>query len=123
MHLDDKMQHGIRELHVEQFKVDIVYVSDFSWLPWQADSLKRNIHLYLTGWYKTQKDSLARPFTIIRKNQDEIADAQRIKLESSSYLFSRGHQQSKGFWTKIVEPAMVLVTAATMVYLFFTVRS
>ncbi len=118
-----KTQDGIAELHVEQFKVDIVYVSDFSWLPWQADSLKRHVHVYLSGWYKTQKDRVPIPFSIKRENQDKIADAQRIKLESSSYIFSRGHLQTNGFWTKVAEPALVVATAATMVYLFFTVRS
>jgi len=119
----DSSALGIKEFHVEQFAIGIVYVSDFAVLPWQVDSLLRVVRLSYSGWYVLKKSGSVIPFSDSRQIKGFIADGQREKLETSPYAFCRGTLRNTSIWSKVAEPVLLVTTVATLVYLFFTVRS
>lgn len=57
---------------------------------------------------------------------DTVSSADLLMLEESGYPFTKGARPdpgSGGFWSKVVEPAVILGASAVMVILLFTVRS
>ncbi|HVZ41283.1 MAG TPA: hypothetical protein VHI13_18530 [Candidatus Kapabacteria bacterium] len=58
--------------------------------------------------------------------RDTVAADQIPRLDGSGYDFARGTQPVQpggGFWSRVVEPAVVIGASVVMTILFFTVRS
>ncbi|MBS1913563.1 MAG: hypothetical protein JST22_16365 [Bacteroidetes bacterium] len=58
--------------------------------------------------------------------RDTVAADQVPRLDGSGYDFTRGTQPAQpggGFWSRVVEPAVVIGASVVMTILFFTVRS
>lgn len=56
-------------------------------------------------------------------SQDTIKAENVVSLENSAYPFTRGKLPAEPFFSGILEPAIVIGTAALAVILFFTIRS
>lgn len=94
------------------------------------DSLQRSVHMAcsaaLTSYQGEGSAAIRTARRIETWLQDTIATAQMTAIEAPGYDYTKGTraaQSASGFWSRVVEPAVVLGAAAVMVILLFTVRS
>ena len=84
--------------------------------------LQRNI--FLSGNYSTAENGILKvsksfSFTSL----DTINYDKAEKFESPSLAFTKGEKPAEPFFSSYLEPIIALGTAATIIYLFFTIRS
>ena len=87
-----------------------------SWEVQRNVLLSGNYSVTLNGIIKVSE-----PFSF--NNPDTIYYDQIDKLESQNFSFTRGDKPAEPFFSSILEPVLALGTAATIIYLFFTIRS
>lgn len=89
------------------------------------ERLERTATLQLTAVHRSKETAgTARTITVIAR--DTVPSAAVPTLDGSGYDFARGQQppaSGGGFWSKVLEPAVVVGASVVMTILFFTVRS
>lgn len=88
------------------------------------DSLRRKIIIDADFIINNLNQSLSR--NIRKEAQDTINVRYLPQIESNEQQISKGisyHSSSSNFWDKVLEPAIILGSAALIIILFFTVRS
>lgn len=106
--------------HIEQFSVEINYKEDGLGLFLSQQLFTRNVALSMRGWLKTE---LVRPFDLSKLHVDQIDEKIKNQSSQSAYFFLRGKVTEASGWSKYYEPAIVLISVATAIYLLFTLRS
>jgi hypothetical protein len=134
--LSSALEHGIVVRHCADATDNGISIAvrslGIAYLPLdEPDSVQRIAHLELSAILDAPPESrgeggrrLTRSISV-RRSDTVSADGTSL-LEASGYEFARGTlpaRQSSGFWSKIIEPAVILGASAVMVILLFTVRS
>lgn len=110
-------------LHLEQFDSRIVYAqSPSGWLGWQG-KLQRRHQLFLQGFLENENGNILKTWNFDTVLTDTIPENIVQRLENDPYLFTKGSYSEPGSWKKVIEPVMVTAALATLVFLFFTIRS
>lgn len=87
-----------------------------SWEVQRSISLSGNYSISLHGILK-----VSAPFSFT--NLDTVYYDQIEKHESPNISFTKGEKPAEPFFSSFLEPVIALGTAATIIYLFFTIRS
>lgn len=87
-----------------------------SWEVQRSILLSGNYSISLNGILKVSE-----PFSF--KSLDTVYYSQIEKLESQNFSFTRCEKPAEPFFSSFLEPVIALGTAATIIYLFFTIRS
>jgi hypothetical protein len=134
--LSAALDHGIFVRHCAETPDNGISIAvrslGIAYLPLdEPDSVQRVAHLEVSAALDAPPESptearrrLTRSISVRRA--DTVSADETSVLEASGYEFARGTmppRQSSGFWSKIIEPAVILGASAVMVILLFTVRS
>jgi hypothetical protein len=134
--LSAALDHGIYVRHCAEGADNGISIAvrslGITYLPLdEPDSVQRIAHLEVSAALDARPESptetrrrLTRSISVDRS--DTVSADGTSMLEASGYEFARGTmppRQSSGFWSKIIEPAVILGASAVMVILLFTVRS
>jgi hypothetical protein len=134
--LNAALEHGIYVRHCPERPDNGISIAvrslGIAYLPLdEPDSVQRIAHLEVSAAMDASPESptgarrrLTRSISV-RRTDTVSADGTSV-LEASGYEFARGTlppRQPSGFWSKIIEPAVILGASAVMVILLFTVRS
>jgi hypothetical protein len=121
--LDDKAADSVL-IRIEQFNIDIVYQQYASGFLGMGSEIVRKNTILLKGWLeKKAAPSVIRSLNVEKTFDQKLATDNTAQLEESPYSFTRGRMIELSLWKNVVEPVMVSVSVATLVYLFFSVRS
>jgi hypothetical protein len=111
-------------IRIEQFETGIVYEQNSKgFLGLETETIREN-KISISGWIENIDDKKIQKSIILNKIFTDTLETGNItNLENSPYSFTKGIMNKHSLWTKIVEPVLVVSSVATIVYLFFTVRS
>jgi len=111
------------KISFENFKFETIYLEKSLNLVGFDRNLQRNIRLSTSGHIKNNMTgSLINPFYFERTFEDSINTDMLEMVERSPYFFLKGKIAGTISWTKYVEPAVILVSVSSLIYLFFTMR-
>jgi hypothetical protein len=108
---------------IEQFETDVVYKQKVGSLFGFSDTFERKLGIKLVGWINTSDGEMIRYLNIAHTKKDRIKDSDISEVEHGPYRFLKGKMIDSSLWTRAIEPAMVIISVSTVVYLFFTMRS
>ncbi len=112
------------QFEVEQFNVKFIYYEENRRLFGMDNKLQRKMYLQFDGWLEDSLSGRALNYFSIDKNYYDYIDGNRIDfIEQSAYSFTRGRLITTSKWTKYIEPVIVVLSVATAVYLFFSLRT
>lgn len=112
------------QFEVEQFNVKFIYYEENRRLFGMDNKLQRKMYLQFDGWLEDSLSGRALNYFSIDKNYYDYIDGNRIdSIEQSAYSFTRGRLITTSKWTKYIEPVIVVLSVATAVYLFFSLRT
>lgn len=111
------------ECFIEQFEADFVYRQKTASLFGLSDTFERQLDIQLVGWIRETDGEMVRFIEIKKSSKDRIREADITALEDGPYRFLQGRIVDNSLWTRAVEPAMVIISVSTVVYLFFIMRS
>ena len=90
----------------------------------KKDELKRQINLELQVRVRT---GISNKILLLKDYKKQYTDSVRItdikRIENNNYPFTQGKLPEKWSFKILIEPVIVLITSATVIYLFFTLRS
>lgn len=111
-------------LRIEQFDINIVYQQySAGFLNLETETVRNN-NIVLAGWLETKSgNSVLKSLNIKKTFSEKLTTNNTAQLEQGPYFFTRGRAVELSIWEKVVEPAMVSISVAAMVYMFFSVRS
>ena len=110
-------------LEIEQFDVNIVYNETSAKMWGTSDVFDRQIVIKLKGVIDDQKSNQFRSLNVDKKFTDKISSKNMKAIENSPYSFTAGRLLKKSSWTNFVEPVVVSISAATIILLFFILRT
>jgi len=105
---------------VERFDLFIVYDEKMPNMMGFGGGYTRRIDLLLGGWLKEHR---IYPFSVHLVHGDTINENMYAESTNSPYPFLRGKIDESTNWTKYLEPAVVILSAAALIYLLFTLRT
>ena len=111
------------KLEIEQFSINITYKESSASLWGTGDNAQRNVSIKMTGWIEENINKKYIPFNVDRIVKDEMSIHNIREIETSPYTFTTGQVFKKSSWANYVEPFVVSVTAATVILLFFVLRT
>lgn len=112
-----------RILVFENFELQIQYLEQSLKLAGFSSIMIRRSTLSVQGYIIDNLSKRAgAPFSFERSYQDEIEAGMIEEIEQSAYSFFKGKMVSAIFWTKYIEPTLVVFSVAGLIYLFFTMR-
>lgn len=91
------------------------------WL--RIKTYERTIETLLSFYIKNKQESILYSYNKSKKHTDILKASQLKQVENKLYPFSMGNKISANRMSKIIEPAIVSITTAAIVYLFFSLRS
>jgi len=110
-------------LVVDRFHIDIAYLEKSLRLLGLNRTIERRVQVTLNGYLRDHMLNRAgRPFTYSTMWDDRISSDRIAEIEKSPYNLFRGRLVKAIYWTKYIEPAVVIVSVATLIYVFFSVR-
>ena len=110
-------------LEIEQFDVKIVYNETSAKVWGISDVFDREIVIILKGVIEDQKNNKLHSLSVDKISADKISSKNIKNIENSPYSFTRGRLLKKSSWTNFVEPVVVSISAATIILLFFILRT
>ena len=111
------------KIEIEQFAINITYKESSASLWGVNDKAQRNVSVKMTGWIEENINNKYIPFYVDKTVVDEMNINSIKDIENSPYSFTTGQVFKKSSWTNYVEPFVVSVTAATVILLFFVLRT
>jgi len=94
-----------------------------SWLGF-SQQYERRLSLHLRGWLeKNPGKTVAFYFNTHHVHTDTLSRKDIEQFERNSYPVFRGRWQSYYFWSRFLEPGVVILSSLTVIYLFFSMRS
>lgn len=110
-------------LVVDRFDIDITYLEKSTRLLGLNRTIQRQVEVTLNGHIHDHIPNRAgRPFSYSSMWDDRIGSDKIVHVENSPYNLFRGRLVKAIYWTKYIEPAVVIVSVATLIYIFFSVR-
>ncbi len=114
---------ALRQLQVELFDIDIVYVEDSFRGGWDSE-WSRVIQVRLRGsFHCVAGDTVIYPFDRTLTWRDTVRQENLQSIEAEGYPSLKGRHSSYNVWSQWIEPALVTISLSAVVYLFFTIRS
>jgi len=111
------------KIKIEQFAINITYKKSSASLWGINDKAQRNVSVKMTGWIEENINNKYIPFNVDRTVVDEMNINSIKEVENSPYSFTTGRVFKEPSWKNYVEPFVVSVTAATVILLFFILRT
>jgi hypothetical protein len=119
-----RLDSAVRQIRIRAFAADFRYYESPARLLGFNRAIKREVRFNLTGWIEDHAlQRIAQSINIDRIAQDEIRANDVPELEESPYSSTRGTWETRSVWTRYLEPAAVILSASTIIYLFFSMRS
>jgi len=112
-------------IRIEQFETTIVYEQNSSgFLGLETETVRQN-NISISGWIEdfNHNKRTQKSITFNKTFTDTLETGNIENLESSPYSFTKGFMKEQTIWTEIVEPVFLFTSVATVIYLFFSVRS
>jgi hypothetical protein len=110
-------------LVVDRFDIDITYLEKSLRLLGLNRTIQRQVEVTLNGHIHDHISKRAGlPFSYSSMWDDRISSDKIVHVENSPYNLFRGRLVKAIYWTKYIEPAVVIVSVATLIYIFFSVR-
>jgi hypothetical protein len=110
-------------LVIEDLQSSIVYRVIDRNLFFRSSRYERTIELLLAFHYKNNQESILYTFSKRKEQKDVVRKSEIAQLENKFYSFSQGQKIESSLMSKLIEPAIVTVATAGVVYLFFSLRS
>ncbi len=111
------------KIEIEQFETNIVYKNITGSVWGVGDMAERNVSIKLDGWIEKYINNMYVPFRVDRRIIDEIKFSNIQGIEKSPYSFTTGRMLKKTSWISYIEPIVVSISAATVIILFFVLRT
>lgn len=110
-------------LVVDRFDIAVTYVEKSLRLLGLNRMLERQIEVILSGHIQDHRHHQAgRSFSYFKVWNDQISSDRIVNVENSPYNLFRGRLVKAIRWTVYLEPAVVIIAVASLVYVFFSVR-
>jgi len=110
-------------LNIEQFESDFVYKQESTTLLGMSDTYERRLSLYLSGWLSRSEGEILHFIEQDTSLLDRIRESEISEVEADPYLFLKGRRIETSGWARVIEPALLIFSVSTVVYLFFIMRS
>ncbi|HGY56988.1 MAG TPA: hypothetical protein ENK44_14870 [Caldithrix abyssi] len=107
-------------LIVENFDVEVAFNETTPNILGFGGEYLRRIDVQLNGWIRQKQIN---PFTVQYLYQDSVNEQLYEESLKSRYRFLRGRLNASSGWTIYLEPAVVILSAVTLIYLFFIMRT
>ena len=122
---EDAVQDTTKYVFVaERFGFDVFYKEESARLLGFNNKLLRQAEFSLQGWLEySQSGKVYKNFSVHKIQCDTVDSRILAKIEKSPFSFTKGTMKTKSVWMRYIEPALVLVTVSTIIYLFFSVRT
>jgi len=120
---EEDTEHAELTIVIEEVLSSIIYrgMDHDVWL--RVKTYERTIETLLSFYIKNKQESILYSYSKSKKHTDILKASQLKQVENKFYPFSVGNKISANIISKIIEPAIVSITTAAMVYLFFSLRS
>jgi len=120
-----KVQDSSRyRMMIEAFDPAVFYTEKTFRLFGWSRQLDRFVTFHFKGWIENSSSGRVKTaFDIRRKFRDTVDSGSIDRLEQGPFRFCKGVYQTRSVWTNYIEPALMLISVSTIVYLFFSVRS
>jgi len=94
-----------------------------SWLGFNQ-RYQRHLTLRLRGWLENNPGKqVVFFFNVSHAHTDTLNRKDIEQIEMNSYPAFRGKWRSYSFWTRFLEPGVVIVSSLAVIYLFFSMRT
>jgi hypothetical protein len=111
------------ELNIEHFIPEFVYKQENSALLGLSDTYQRTLSLRFKGWLSAAEGEVLYVMQEDTNLTDRIRETEISMLEADPYMFLKGKKVETSGWARMIEPALVVLSVSTIVYLFFIMRS
>lgn len=120
---EEDTDHADIAIVIEEVHSSIIYkgMDHDLWL--RVKTYERTVETLLAFYIKNKQESILYSYSKSKKHKDILTASQLKQVENKFYPFSTGNKISANRMSKIIEPAIVSITTAAMVYLFFSLRS
>lgn len=108
---------------IEDLKSEIVYrgIDRDLWL--RVSKYQRSIETLLTFYIKNNRESILYTYSKRNEQKNILSRSQIDQVENNFFSFSEGQKIESGIVNKLIEPAIITIATAGVMYLFFSLRS
>ncbi|OGB67013.1 MAG: hypothetical protein A2Y94_10310 [Caldithrix sp. RBG_13_44_9] len=108
---------------IEDLKSEIVYrgIDRDLWL--RVSKYQRSIETLLTFYIKNNRESILYTYSKRNEQKNVLSKSQIDQVENNFFSFSEGQKIESGIVNKLIEPAIITIATAGVIYLFFSLRS
>jgi hypothetical protein len=118
-----RIDSALFRINVEQFDVNIVYTKSSASLWGVSEKINRKVSVILKGLVENRMDNRYIPLNINMVYADVVNVMDLDFIENSPYTFTKGVSVNKSSWKNFIEPVVVSVSVATVIFLFFVLRT